>query len=78
MLTPLLTERQLAIGWLGERAAEVATPRPGMRRDQILDAANELFAERGYDDVTIEDVAQTRVSRADSCTTTSADARRSS
>ena len=27
------------------------------RRDQILDAANALFAERGYGDVTIEDVA---------------------
>ena len=27
------------------------------RRDQILDAANSLFAERGYDAVSIEDVA---------------------
>jgi len=31
---------------------------PAERRDQILDAANELFAERGYDEVTIEDVAR--------------------
>ena len=31
---------------------------PAERRDQILDAANELFAERGYDEVTIEDVAK--------------------
>ncbi len=28
------------------------------RRDQILDAANEIFAERGYGEVTIEDVAK--------------------
>ena len=27
------------------------------RRDQILDAANALFAERGYDEVSIEDIA---------------------
>src|SRR3954463_13335865 len=27
------------------------------RRDQILDAANSLFAERGYEDVSVEDVA---------------------
>ena len=31
---------------------------PAERRDQILDAANALFAERGYDEVTIEDVAK--------------------
>ena len=30
---------------------------PGQRRDQILDAANELFAERPYDEVSIEDIA---------------------
>src|SRR3954451_691042 len=30
---------------------------PGQRRGQILDAANALFAERAYDDVTIEDIA---------------------
>ena len=42
----------------------MSTPRryhrlsPAERRDQILDAANELFAERGYDEVTIEDVAK--------------------
>jgi hypothetical protein len=37
---------------------------PGQRRDQILDAANALFAERGYGDVTIEDIASSaRVTR---------------
>ena len=30
---------------------------PGQRRDQILDAANALFAERAYDEVSIEDIA---------------------
>lgn len=30
---------------------------PEERRDQILDAANALFAERGYEEVSIEDVA---------------------
>ena len=31
---------------------------PAARRDQILDAANALFAERGYDEVMIEDIAK--------------------
>jgi AcrR family transcriptional regulator len=40
----------------------MSTPRfsrldPAERRDQILDAANALFAERAYDEVSIEDVA---------------------
>ena len=30
---------------------------PDQRREQILDAANALFAERGYDEVSIEDIA---------------------
>jgi AcrR family transcriptional regulator len=30
---------------------------PAQRREQILDAANLLFAERAYDDVSIEDIA---------------------
>jgi AcrR family transcriptional regulator len=30
---------------------------PTQRREQILEAANALFAERGYDDVSIEDIA---------------------
>ena len=31
---------------------------PATRRDQILDAANALFAERGYEEVSIEDIAR--------------------
>jgi AcrR family transcriptional regulator len=30
---------------------------PGQRREQILDGANALFAERAYDEVSIEDIA---------------------
>jgi AcrR family transcriptional regulator len=30
---------------------------PGRRREQILDAANALFSERGYDEVSVEDIA---------------------
>src|SRR5262245_3792471 len=31
---------------------------PGQRRQQILDAANVLFAERAYDEVSIDDIAR--------------------
>ena len=31
---------------------------PAERRDQILDAANALFAERGYEDVLVEDISR--------------------
>src|SRR3954466_5246333 len=31
---------------------------PEQRREQILDAATELFAERAYDEVSVEDIAQ--------------------
>ena len=30
---------------------------PARRRDEILDAANALFPERGYDEVSVEDIA---------------------
>ena len=30
---------------------------PEQRREQMLDAANALFAERGYDEVSVEDIA---------------------
>ena len=57
MLTTLLAYRQF--GYI----AAMTTPRrytrlgPEQRREQILDAANALFAERGYDDVSIDDIA---------------------
>ena len=31
---------------------------PAQRHDQILDAANDLFAERAYDEVSVEDIAR--------------------
>ena len=31
---------------------------PEQRRDQMLDAANDLFAERGYEEVSVEDIAR--------------------
>lgn len=57
MLTTLLAYRQF--GYI----AAMTTPRrytrlgPEQRREQILDAANALFAERGYDEVSIEEIA---------------------
>src|SRR3954449_7156753 len=31
---------------------------PAQRREEILDAANALFAERAYDEVSVEDIAR--------------------
>jgi AcrR family transcriptional regulator len=32
--------------------------KPEQRREQMLDAANDLFAERGYEEVSVEDIAR--------------------
>ena len=58
MLTELLTERQLRYDCPVSTLRRCQRLDPAERRDQILDAANELFAERGYGEVTIEDVAK--------------------
>ena len=31
---------------------------PAQRREQMLDAANDLFAEHGYEEVSVEDIAR--------------------
>ena len=54
-----------------------AASTPGRRREQILEAANALFAERGYDEVSIEDIASSAGVTRGSCTTTSGAARTS-
>ena len=53
----LLTDRQQYLDSPYEHDAEVQPPRSRQRRDQILNAANALFAERTYDEVSIEDIA---------------------
>ena len=40
-----------------EHDPEVQPPRPRAAGEQILDAANALFSERGYDEVSVEDIA---------------------
>ena len=58
MLTLALTDRQFLAQCIGEHGAEVPPPDPAQRRDQMLDAANDLFAERGYEEVSVEDIAR--------------------
>ena len=53
----LLTDRQQLLDSPYGHVAEFSRLDPGQRRDQILDAANALFAERAYDEVSVEDIA---------------------
>src|SRR6478735_8313127 len=57
MLTALLTFCQLFYAGSMKRPPSYTRLSPTERRDQLLDAANDLFAERGYGGVSIEDVA---------------------
>ncbi len=58
MLTTLLADRQFRYGVIVSTRRRYTRLGPEQRREQILDAANALFAERGYDEVSIEDVAR--------------------
>ena len=53
----LLTDRQQHLDSRYELTPKYSRLDPGQRREQILDAANALFAERAYDEVSIEDIA---------------------
>jgi Bacterial regulatory proteins, tetR family len=58
MLTKLLTDRQQHLESFYEHDAEAQPARSwAAAREQIMDAANALFAERGYDEVSIDDIA---------------------
>ena len=55
-----MTDRQQLLEWAYEHADKVQPPRPraaARKREKILDAANVLFAERAYDEVSVEDIA---------------------
>ena len=58
MLTELLTERQVL--WRGcmDTSPKYRRLSANKCRDQILDAANALLAERGYEEVTVEHIAR--------------------
>ena len=56
----LLTDRQQDLDWPYDRDPKYSRLDPAQRREQILDAANALFAERAYDEVSIEDIASCR------------------
>ena len=51
-----MTDRQQLLDWLYD-SPKFSRLDPQQRREQILDAANALFAERGYDEVSIGDIA---------------------
>ena len=54
-----LTDRQFLAHCSGEhRRGSTAASTPQQRREQMLDAANDLFAERGYEEVSVEDIAR--------------------
>ena len=52
-----LTDRQQHLDWLYEPDAEVQPPRSRAAERADPDAADALFAERGYEEVTVEDIA---------------------
>ena len=57
MLTNFLTDRQQHLDCPYETTPKYSRLAPARRSDEILDAANALFAERGYEEVTVEDIA---------------------
>ena len=58
MLTRLLADRQFRYGVFVTTDRRYSRLGPEQRREQILDAANALFADRGYEEVSIEDIAR--------------------
>ena len=58
MLTHLLTERQILYSQSVSTPTTYRRLEPAERRDQILEVANALLAERGYEEVTVEHIAK--------------------
>ena len=54
----VLTDRQFLAHCPGDTEPKTSRLDPAERREQMLDAANDLFAERGYEEVSVEDIAR--------------------